>query len=70
MTNIYSTPLSFGISARETPSSSVEIVSFLLLKKATVDNNIKCSEYNWEDDASAPPDSDSCDISESDSDDN
>jgi hypothetical protein len=47
VTNIYTTPLYFGISAVETPSSSVEIVSFLLLKKASVDNNIKCAEYEW-----------------------
>jgi hypothetical protein len=44
ITNIYTTPLSFGISAYDT-SSSVEIVSFLLLKRASVDNNIKCVEY-------------------------
>jgi hypothetical protein len=47
ITNIYTTPLSFGISAWNTPSSSVEVVSFLLLKKASVDNNIKCAEYMW-----------------------
>jgi hypothetical protein len=45
--HIYTTPVSFGISAVTTPSSSVEIVSFLLLKKASVDNNIKCDEYRW-----------------------
>jgi hypothetical protein len=47
ITNIYTTPLSFGISADDTPSSSVEIISFLLLRKASVVNNIKCTEYNW-----------------------
>jgi hypothetical protein len=47
ITNIYTTPLSFGISARYTSSSSVEIISFLLLKKASVDNNIKFTEYYW-----------------------
>jgi hypothetical protein len=47
ITNIYSTPLSFGISANYTLSSSVEIVSFLLLKKGSVDNNIQCAEYKW-----------------------
>jgi hypothetical protein len=48
ITNIYTTPLSFGVSAADTPSSSVEIISFLLLRKASVDNNIKCTEYNWD----------------------
>jgi hypothetical protein len=47
ITDIHTTSLSFGISARNTPSSSVEVVSFLLLKKASVDNNIRCSEYKW-----------------------
>jgi hypothetical protein len=47
ITNIYTTPLSFGISASWTPSSSVEIVSFLLLRKGSVDNNIKCAECKW-----------------------
>jgi hypothetical protein len=47
ITNIYTTPLSFGISAYGTPSFSVEIISFLLLRKASVDNNIKCAEYDW-----------------------
>jgi hypothetical protein len=47
ITNIYTTPLSFGISAYHTHSSSVEIVSFLLLKKESVDNNIRCAEYKW-----------------------
>jgi hypothetical protein len=47
ITNIYTTPLSFGISAYDTLSSSVEIISFLLLRKASVDNNIKCAEYEW-----------------------
>jgi hypothetical protein len=46
ITNIYTTPLSFGISAWDT-FSSVEIISFLLLKKASVDNNIKCADYEW-----------------------
>jgi hypothetical protein len=47
--NIYTTPLSFGISSNWTESSSsVEIVSFLLLRKASVNNNIKCIEYKWE----------------------
>jgi hypothetical protein len=40
ITNIYTTPLSFGITARDTPSSLVEIISFFLLKKGSVDNNI------------------------------
>jgi hypothetical protein len=47
ITNINTIPLSFGISAFYTPSYSVEIISFLLLKKASVDNNIKCAEYKW-----------------------
>jgi hypothetical protein len=47
VTNIYTTPLSFGISAQWTESSSVEIISFLLLRKASVDNNITCDEYEW-----------------------
>jgi hypothetical protein len=47
ITNIYTTPLSFGISASYTPSSSVEIISFLLVKKGSIDNNIECTEYNW-----------------------
>jgi hypothetical protein len=47
ITNIYTTPLSFGITAWGTPSSSVEIISFLLLRKASVDISIKCSEYKW-----------------------
>jgi hypothetical protein len=47
ITNIYTTPLSFGISAYDTLSSSVEIISFLLLRKASVDNNIKCDKYKW-----------------------
>jgi hypothetical protein len=47
ITNINTTPLSFGISAYNTLSSSVEIISFLLLKKASVDNNIKYAEYKW-----------------------
>jgi hypothetical protein len=47
ITNICTTPLSFGISADCTPSSSVEIVSFLLLKKSSVNSNIKCAEYDW-----------------------
>jgi hypothetical protein len=47
ITNICTTPLSFGISAWGTPSSSVEIISFLLLKKASVDDNIKCADYKW-----------------------
>jgi hypothetical protein len=49
ITNINTTPLCFGISAYDTLSSSVEIVSFLLLKNASVDNNIKCVEYKWAD---------------------
>jgi hypothetical protein len=48
ITNIYSTPLFFGISAFNTHSSSVEVVSFLLLQKASVDNNFKCVKYVWE----------------------
>jgi hypothetical protein len=47
ITNIYTTPLSFGISAWYTRSSSVEVISFLLLRKGTVKNNIKCAEYKW-----------------------
>jgi hypothetical protein len=48
ITYIYTTPLSFCISSFYTSSScSVEIISFLLLKKASVDNNIKCTEYKW-----------------------
>jgi hypothetical protein len=47
ITNIYTTPLSFGISAAYTLFSSVEIISFLLLKKTSVDNKIKCTEYKW-----------------------
>jgi hypothetical protein len=47
ITNIYTAPLSFGISAWNTASSSVEIISFLLLKKTSIDNNIKCAEYKW-----------------------
>jgi hypothetical protein len=35
------------MSAQWTESSSVEIVSFLLLRKASVDNNITCDEYEW-----------------------
>jgi hypothetical protein len=46
ITDIHTTPLSFGISTWHTPSSSVEIVSFLLLKRSTI-NNIKCTEYKW-----------------------
>jgi hypothetical protein len=47
ITNIYTTPLSFGISAWDSPSSSVEIISFLLLKEESVDYNVKCAEYKW-----------------------
>jgi hypothetical protein len=48
ITNVYTTPLSFGISSTYSSSScSVEIVSFLLLRKVSVDNNIKCAEYKW-----------------------
>jgi hypothetical protein len=47
ITNIYTTPLSFGIGAVDTLSSSVEVVSFLLFRKASVDNNIKYAEYEW-----------------------
>jgi hypothetical protein len=47
LTNIYTTPLSLEISAWDTPSSSVDIISFLLLENASVDNNIKCAEYDW-----------------------
>jgi hypothetical protein len=35
------------MSAYHTPSSSVEIISFLLLPKSSVDNNIKCAECKW-----------------------
>jgi hypothetical protein len=45
--NIYTIPLSFGVSAIGTTSSSVEVISFLLLKKANVDKNITCAEYVW-----------------------
>jgi hypothetical protein len=48
ITDIYTTPLSFGISAYWTDLSSVEIISFLLLKKASIDNSIKCDEYEWD----------------------
>jgi hypothetical protein len=47
ITNIYTTSLSFGISTTYTFSSSVEIISFLLLRKGSVDDNIKCAEYQW-----------------------
>jgi hypothetical protein len=47
ITNINTTPLSFGVSSYDTASSPVEIISFLLLKEASVDNNIKCAEYKW-----------------------
>jgi hypothetical protein len=47
ITNIYTSPLSFGISVYWTELSTVEIISFLLLRKASVDNNIKCTEYDW-----------------------
>jgi hypothetical protein len=53
------------MSAFNTPSSTVEIVSFLLLKKASVNNNIKCAEYDW-----AGDEEDSSDSCEGDSDDN
>jgi hypothetical protein len=47
ITNIYTTPLSFGISAIGTRFSSVEIICFFLLKRGSVDNNIICTEYKW-----------------------
>jgi hypothetical protein len=47
ITNIYTTPLSLGISAEGTYSSSIKIISFLLLRKSSVDSNIKCFEYEW-----------------------
>jgi hypothetical protein len=47
ITNISTIPLSFGISSYDIPSSSVEIISFLLLRKASIDNNITCAEYDW-----------------------
>jgi hypothetical protein len=47
VTNIKTTPLSFGISADWTSSSSVEIISFLLLRKASVDNNINSVRCRW-----------------------
>jgi hypothetical protein len=47
ITNINTTPLSFGISAWKSRSSSVEIISFLLLKNASVNTNIYCDEYDW-----------------------
>jgi hypothetical protein len=71
ITNIYTTPLSFGICTWGTPSSSVEIISFLLLRKASVDNSIECAEYDWsgkeEENLSSE---DSSDSSEGESDDN
>jgi hypothetical protein len=48
ITNIYTTPLSFGISVGWSGSSSVEIISFFHLPKSSVNNNIKCAEYKWE----------------------
>jgi hypothetical protein len=48
ITNINTIPFLFGVCAYKTPSSSVEIISFLLLRKTSVDNNIKCDEYDWE----------------------
>jgi hypothetical protein len=66
ITNIYTTPLSFAISAWVSGSSSVEVVSFLLLKKASVCNNIRCAEYKWagkeDDDLSSEDFSDSSEI--------
>jgi hypothetical protein len=47
ITDINTTPLFFGISAFDTPSTSAEIISFLLLRKASVDNNINCAVYKW-----------------------
>jgi hypothetical protein len=47
MTNINTTPLCFGITSGYTPSSSAEVVSFVLLKKASLPNNIKCAQYQW-----------------------
>jgi hypothetical protein len=47
ITKIYTTPLSFGITAVNSDSSSVDIISFLLLRKASVDYNIKCAKYKW-----------------------
>jgi hypothetical protein len=47
ITNIYTTSLSFGISVWDTSSSSVEVISFLILKKSSVDNNFECAEYEW-----------------------
>jgi hypothetical protein len=35
------------MSSYRTRSSSVEIISFFLLKKASINNNIKCAEYKW-----------------------
>jgi hypothetical protein len=49
ITNIYTTPLCFGISAYNT-SCLVEIVSFLLLRKSIVDNNVSCSWGGEEED--------------------
>jgi hypothetical protein len=66
ITNIYTTPLSFGITAWDTPSSSVEIVSFLLLKKASVDNRIKCGEYDWSGRKNDLSSEDSCNNSDGD----
>jgi hypothetical protein len=45
--NIYTTSLSFGVSAIGTTSSSVEIISFLLLRKTSVDNSITYPKYKW-----------------------
>jgi hypothetical protein len=66
ITNIHTTLLSFGISAGDTPSSSVEIISFLLLRKSSFDNNAKCAEYDWvgkeDDDLSCEDSSDSFEV--------
>jgi hypothetical protein len=46
--NINTYPLSFGMSSGyDSLSSSVEVISFTLLKKAGVDNDIKCTKYDW-----------------------
>jgi hypothetical protein len=67
ITNIYTTHLSFEVSAE--CSSSVEIISFLLLRKASVDNNIKYAKYDWEGELKEDLSSEDCsDNSEDDSD--
>jgi hypothetical protein len=47
ITDITTTPLCFGISSYHTSSSSAEVISFLLLKKASLPDNIQCAQYQW-----------------------